>query len=116
MAALTVGTDAKQVALANPRRHQITVQLLPNSIEAGNTGLVFGKFGSAPVATLESNSWDFVLNAGAADGSNFYDASDVAFNRQELWLKSDTAGQKVNVVETSIPAPASAPLSGAAAG
>jgi len=116
MARISVGTNPVQVALANPRRHQITVQLLPNSIEAGNTGLVFGKFGSAPVASLDSNSWDFVLNAGAADGSNFYDASDQAFNRQELWLISDTAAQIVNVVETSTPAPATAPLSGAAAG
>lgn len=115
MARLSIGLDPVQVAPRNPLRHQITVQLLPNSIEAGNTGLVFGKFGSAPVASLNSNSWDFVLNSGAADGSNFYDASDKAFNEQELWLIADTADQRVNVVETSRPAPAAAPLSGAAA-
>lgn len=116
MARISVGLDPVQVAGANPRRHQITVQLLPNTISPGNTGLVFGKFGSAPVASLSSNTWDFVLNAGAADGSNFYDASNEAFNRQELWLVSDTAGQEVNVVETSVPASAGASPSGAAAG
>lgn len=79
--------------------------MLPNSIAAGNTGLIYGKFGSAPVASATSNSWDFVLNSGAADGSNFYDASDKAYNQQDLWLVSDTAAQEVNVVETSLPLP-----------
>lgn len=80
--------------------------MLPNSIAAGNTGLVYGKFGSAPVADPNSNSWDFVLNPGAADGSNFYDATDKAFTQEDLWLISDTAAQIVNVVETSLPADA----------
>ena len=77
--------------------------MLPTSIAAGNTGLIFGKFGSAPVASATSNTWDFVLNSGAADGSNFYDATDKAFNQQDLWLISDTAAQVVSVVETSLP-------------
>ena len=116
MARRTIGTEPIQVATRNPRRHQITVQLLPNNIEAGNTGLVFGKFGSAPVADLNSNTWDFVLNSGSADGSNFYDSSDKAYQEQELWLIADTAGQVVNVVETSLPATPAATPSGAAAG
>lgn len=116
MARRSIGTEPIQVAPRNTLRHQITVQLLPNSIEAGNTGLVFGKFGSAPVADLNSNTWDFVLNSGAADGSNFYDASNQAFNQQELWLIADTAAQIVNVIETSLPAAAPATPSGAAAG
>lgn len=103
MARLSIGTEPVQVATRNTRRHQITVQMLPNSIEAGNTGLIYGKFGSAPVAAAGSNSWDFVLNSGAADGSNFYDATDKAYNQQDLWLISDTAAQIVNVVETSLP-------------
>lgn len=104
MARLSIGTNPVQVAPRNTRRHQITVQMLPNSIAAGNTGLIYGKFGSAPAADPNSNSWDFVLNPGAADGSNFYDATDKAFNQQELWLISDTAAQIVNVVESSLPA------------
>lgn len=106
MARRLIGVTPVQVATRNTRRHQITVQMLPNSIAAGNIGLVYGKFGSAPVATPESNSWDFVLNSGAADGSNFYDATDKAYNQQDLWLVSDTADQVVNVVETSLPADA----------
>jgi hypothetical protein len=115
MSAITVGTEPVQVAPRNPRRHSITVQLLPNNIAAGNTGLVFGKFGSAPYPTLASNSWDFVLNAGALDGSNLYEANNAAVSQQELWLCADTAGQSVNVVERSIPETASTPSSGAAA-
>lgn len=102
MARRSIGLNPVQVATRNTRRHQITVQMLPNSIAAGNVGLVYGKFGSAPVATPESNTWDFVLNSGAADGSNFYDANDDAFNKQDLWLVADTADQIVNVVETSL--------------
>lgn len=97
-----------QVAPRNQRRHSITVQLLPNNIAAGNTGLVFGKFGSAPTPTLESNNWDFVLNAGAADGANFYGTRDFSLVTEELWLASDTAGQIVNVIEQSMPAQAAA--------
>lgn len=77
--------------------------MLPTSIAAGNTGLIYGKFGSAPVASVTSNTWDFVLNSGAADGSNFYDATDKAFNQQDVWLISDTADQVASVVETSLP-------------
>ena len=103
MARYVVGVTPVQVAVRNTRRHQITAQMLPTSIAAGNTGLIFGKFGSAPVASATSNTWDFVLNSGAADGSNFYDATDKAFNQQDLWLISDTAAQVVSVVETSLP-------------
>ena len=103
MARVSIGVNPVQVAVRNVRRHQITVQLLPTSQVAGNTGLVYGKFGSAPVASITSNTWDFVLNSGAADGSNFYDATDKAFNIQDLWLIADTASQIVNVIETSLP-------------
>ena len=115
MSAVTVGTEPIQAALRNDRRHSLTVQLLPNNISAGNTGLVFGKFGSAPYPSLESNSWDFVLNAGALDGTNVYMASDSAIVTQELWLVSDTAWQRVNVVERQLPAAPSPGPSGAAA-
>lgn len=103
-----------QVAPMNERRAFLAVQLLPNNIVSGNTGLVYGKFGSAPIASLTSNSWDFVLNAGAEDGTNLYEARDEALVTQELWLIADTAGQEVNVVErTKFPAPVK-PESGAA--
>lgn len=102
MARRTVGTNPVQVAPRNPRRHAISVQLMPLAVAAGNTGIVYGKFGSAPKADPNSNTWDFALNAGAADGSNLYEASDRAAQTQELWLVADTADQVVNVVESDI--------------
>lgn len=103
MSVRVVGTSPVQVALPNPRRHIISVQLLPNNIVAGNTGLVFGKFGSAPTASLNSNSWDFVLNAGAQDGSNLYETRDQSVHKGDLWLISDTADQQVNMVDVEFP-------------
>ena len=92
-----------QIALRNTQRAVLTVEMLPNSIQAGNTGLIFGKFGSAPVASLSSNTWDFVLNSGATGGVNVYQSRDMALIQQELWLISDTAAQEINVVEINTP-------------
>ena len=97
-----IGLDPIQGAQLNKNRHSISVQMLPSSIVAGNTGLVYGKFGSAPKADINSNTWDFVLNPGAADGSSLYETTDKSYITQELWLVSDTAGQLVNIVERSI--------------
>lgn len=115
MAQRKIGTDPVQVALRNVDRHSISVQLIPSSIVAANTGLVYGKFGSAPAADPNSNSWDFVLNAGAADGANLYETTERSYQTQELWLVADTAGQLVNIVEESVPKAAGSSPSGAAA-
>ncbi len=111
-----IGTEPAQVAPRNPNRHSIAVQMIPSSIVAGNTGLIYGKFGSAPQANINGGTWDFVLNAGAADGSNLYETTAQAWDQQELWLVSDTAGQLVNITERSITPPAITTPSGAAAG
>lgn len=116
MSVRSISTNPIQVATANPNRHSITVQLIPKSIAAGNTGFVYGKFGSAPVASATSNTWDFVLNAGALDGSNLYEAAGAAHLKMDLWLIADTADQQVNVVERSLfPVPAASDSGAAAA-
>lgn len=114
MARFNVGVDPVQVAPPNARRHQLTVQLMPLNIVATNTGKIYGKFGSVPTASDASNTWDFVLNAGAADGTNLYEATEGAAEKQELWLVSDTADQVVNVVERSVPKTAPSSESAAA--
>lgn len=103
MARRLIGITPVQVALRNTRRHMLSAQYIPSSILPGNTGLVFGKFGSAPVASETSNTWDFILNPGAADGVNLFETKDRAFIEQDLWLISDTPGQIVNVVENILP-------------
>ena len=101
MARRRVGILPVQVLLSNQQGSRVvgTVEMLPTSIVAGNTGLIFGKFGSAPVASLTSNTWDFVLNSGSTGGTNAYQANDRAPNQQDLWIVSDTADQEVNVIE-----------------
>ncbi len=87
------------VAPRSPNRLSLSVEFVAASVIAGNTGLIYGKFGSAPNATIVSNSWDFVLNPGSIDGTNQNQNLPKAPNTDELYLISDTAGQVVNVVE-----------------
>jgi len=97
-----IGTEPINAAPNNPNRFSISAQFVPSSIIAGNTGLVYGKWGSAPAAVITSNTWDFVLNAGATDGSNLFEAAGVNCRKEALWLVSDTAGQVVNIVERNV--------------
>lgn len=102
MPRFVVGTTPKQASWLNAKRFSLTVQFVPSSVIAGNTGLIFGKWGSAPVADLNSNTWDFVLNPGAADGTNLDKSMAEAPDKGSLWLVSDTADQVVNLVEENI--------------
>lgn len=102
MARTVIDTEPVQVAWRNPKRRALTVQMLPTSVVAGNTGLVFGKWGSAPVASITSNTWDFVLNAGSGSGTNLFETTDKAAITKDLWLISDTAGQVVDVTEQTL--------------
>lgn len=88
----------------NPKRKTLSVQLLPSSLVAANTGNVFGKWGSAPKADFSSNSWDFVLNAGSTDGTNLDESQAQAPRKDSLWLTADTAGQIVNINEQNVEA------------
>ena len=106
-----VGTTPQEFAPENKKRGSLVVQVIPSSIVAGNTGLVFGKFGSAPVANLTSGTWDFVLSQGASDGTNLYETRDRAILTKSLWLVSDTASQQVNVTETTLDEVPSTPTS-----
>lgn len=115
MARRQIGTTPVQVALRNTQRATLSVEYLPSSIQAGNVGLVYGKFGSAPVASLTSNSWDFVLNPGAQGGVNVFQSRDEALIQQDLWIISDTAAQEVNVVEINTPVRSQGSPSGAPA-
>ncbi len=102
MPRLTIGTSPIQVAWYNPKRFSLLAEFLPSSIVAGNTGLIFGKFGSAPKADINSNTWDFVLNPGSSNGSNMNEDMLEAPEKGDLWLISDTAGQIVNLVERNV--------------
>ncbi len=115
MARYVVGTDHVQVAPHNAQRLSLSIEFISDSVIAGNTGKVYGKFGSAPQVGVDSNSWDFVLNPGAIDGTNQGQSLPSAPNKEEVYLISDTAGQVLNVVERSLNDSAPPKVSGAAA-
>lgn len=115
MARIIVGQSHVQVAPRNNRRLSVSVEYVSDSVIAGNNAKIYGKFGSPPVASDESNSWDFVLNPGAIDGSNQGQSLPEAPNKDELWLIASAAGQIVNVVERHIDADPAPLSSGVAA-
>lgn len=102
MARLSIGVTPKQVAFKNANRLSLSVQMIPTGIIAGNTGLIFGKWGSAPKADIASNTWDFVLNGGATEGTNLDESLKEAPIKDDLWLTADTADQIVSLVERHI--------------
>lgn len=102
MARVSVGTNPKQVTFKNEKRLSLSVQFLPAGIIAGNTGLIYGKFGSAPKADPLSNTWDFVLNPGATEGTNLDETLAKAPITDDLWLISDTADQIVSLTERHV--------------
>lgn len=116
MARIIVGTSHVQVAPRNNRRLSVSVEYISDAVIATNNAKIYGKFGSAPVASDESNSWDFVLNPGAIDGSNQSQSLPEAPNKDDLWLIASAAGQVINVVERYIDDAATPRNSGAAAG
>lgn len=96
---LTIGTDPVQVLKPNSKRIKWEIQVLPSSIIAGNTGLVFVARGHAPGSVTALNTLDETLNAGASTTENLMDGSSKDRVQEEVWLISDTAGQIVNVSE-----------------
>lgn len=84
-------------------RFSLVVEFIASSIIAGNTGKIYGKFGGPPVASDNSNTWDFLLNAGSVDGTNINESQTVAPDKRDLWLVSDTATQIINIVERNVP-------------
>ena len=113
---VTVGVEVKSVAWENPLSVALAVQMVPSSIVAGNTGLVYGKFGSYPVADINSPTWDFVLNPGATDGTNTFETRDKALITKPLFLIADTADQVVNVTEVVAEVEKTKPDSGVVGG
>jgi len=102
MPRMIVGTDHVQVAPRNDRRLSLSVEYVSDAVIATNNAKIYGKFGSAPVASDDSNSWDFVLNPGAIDGTNQNQSLPEAPNKEEVWLIASATGQIINVVERSL--------------
>lgn len=99
MPRLTIGTSPVQALRPNSIRAGREVVFLPSSIIAGNTGLVFAKYGGPPGDTGTPVNTDITLNAGASLSEKIADGYPPQHVREELWLVSDTADQIVVVNE-----------------
>jgi len=93
MPRIIIGTLPVQLTWGNPKRKSWELQFIPSSIEAGNTGKIYFKRGSAPKADAASNTWDGVLNAGASVGDNTDKIAKEAEFKGSIWAISDTADQ-----------------------
>ncbi|MDD5431011.1 MAG: hypothetical protein PHP03_02190 [Candidatus Pacebacteria bacterium] len=102
MPRLTVGTTPVQLAWANPKRKFWSVEFIPASVIAGNTGLIYLKRGSAPSADINSNSWDTVLKAGDQEADNKDGAQPECPYKGAVYAVSDTADQIINLQEVNV--------------
>ncbi len=108
MPRIVIGTSPKQLAWYNPKRRKWELQFIPSSIIATNTGKIYLKRGSAPKADDTSNTWDHVLNSGAAVGDNMDEQQKECAWKGDVWAISDTADQvctmeEYNITEHEIP-------------
>lgn len=94
-----IGTDPVQVLPPNEKRTKWEVEVLPSSIESGNTGLVFMGIGNPPGNVLARTSFDAVMNAGASNQRNTKDGHSSVEVKSAIWLQADTASQVVLVRE-----------------
>jgi len=115
MPRITVGTDPIQVAPRNDRRFSLSVEYVSDSVIATNNAKVYLKFGSPPVASDTSNTWDEVLNPGAIAGTNQSGTQKKAPLTQECWVVSSASGQILNVNERLVVEEGNGSPSGAAA-
>lgn len=101
MKRITVGTDPVLVMDSNPKRTGWSITVPPVSLEASNTGIVQIGVGFQPVAELTSPQAGTKLNAGSATGDDKQFPEDNSVHKGQIWARSDTAGQIIEVDEES---------------
>lgn len=72
---------------------------MPNSVDSGNTGLVFVGRGHVPNATVGDPQQGEVLNSGAAIDEKEQFPGDPTVYKGAVWIVSDTASQTINYEE-----------------
>ena len=102
MPRILIGVLPKQIMFRNKKRRKWELQFLPSSIIAGNTGKIYVKRGSAPVANDNSNTWDHLLNAGSSVGDNVSDQQEKSPWLDDVWAISDTTDQVCTLEESNI--------------
>lgn len=95
----TVGTTAVLLARDRTQRAAINISVLPTSVAAGNTGVVYIGKGFVPTAVIGApNVGDPLIQGSQFTESASFDGDPAVFNGQ-YWAISDTAGQILVVDE-----------------
>lgn len=98
---ITIGTSPVLLANYRPSRSSISVSMIPTSIQAGNTGVVYVGKGYPPTATSGSPQCGDPVNQGTQFAETAQYVGDSSLFTGQLWATADTAGQVVVVDETA---------------
>ncbi len=97
----SVGTTPVLLANGNAKRTAISVSMIPSSISAGNTGVVYVLKGAPPQASVgEPSSGDPISQGSQWQEVGQY-TGDPNIYKGPLWATADTAAQLVVVDETT---------------
>lgn len=96
-----VGTTPVLALESNKKRNVWSVTMIPSSIEAGNTGIVFLGRGFQPTPTVGSPAQGELLKQADTLSEAKTFAEDTSVFKGQVWIVSDTADQVVEVYEAS---------------
>ena len=88
-----IGTTAVLISSPNAGRERWSLQMLPTSIAAGNTGKIFVGRGFIPVPTVGDPNQGEILVSGSAVGDTPAYEGDEGIWKGYIWAISDTASQ-----------------------
>ncbi|HRY62687.1 MAG TPA: hypothetical protein P5056_02880 [Candidatus Paceibacterota bacterium] len=99
---ITIGTEAKQILAANPKRKRWELQMIPQSIEAGNTGYIYIGKGYPPSTNSDSMAKDAILSDGASVGDNVDALLEKCPYTGAVWAVATIAAQVCTLFEENI--------------
>jgi len=100
-ARFSVGTNPILIVPANKKRTSITVEMLPVTIESGNTGIVHIRFDSVPTITVgDPSQGDLLLESNRFNMTESY-PNDPSVLKGNLFALGSIAGQIIMVTETT---------------
>lgn len=100
-ARFSIGTSPVLIVPANKKRSSITVEMLPTSIESGNSGIVHLRFDSAPTITVgDPSQGDLLLQGNMFNMVENYEY-DPGVLKGNLYALASIAGQIIMVTETT---------------
>lgn len=100
MQTIFIGTTPQLIFPAQKSRVRWTIEFMPASIVAGNTGKVFVARGFVPNAVVGDPNQGDVLNAGASIEEKKQYADDSLPYKGSIWVVADTANQQCTIDET----------------